>query len=71
MSVIQEARAALNIDPILLSRVAAKRGIDPQEAGEQIAYRRAVLDRGGRAAAEMAAVILQRPFRGVEFPLAG
>jgi len=65
MSVIEEARAALDVDPERLSRVARKYGIDAQEAAETIAFRRAVIDRGGAPAARMASVVLGRKFRGV------
>lgn len=65
MSVIEEARAALDVDPVRLTRVARKHGIDMQEAAEKIAWRRSVLDRGGKAAAYMASVILGRTFKGV------
>ena len=58
VTTIDEAREALDVDPIHLSQVAKRNGIDPQEAVEQIAYRRAVLDRGGAQAKSMAAVIL-------------
>lgn len=65
MTVIEEARAALDVDPVRLTRVARKHGIDTQEAAEKIAWRRSVLDRGGKAAAHMASVILGRTFKGV------
>lgn len=65
MSVIEEARAALEVDPVRLTRVARKHGVDTQEAAEKIAYRRAVIDRGGKDAAHMASVVLGRTFKGV------
>lgn len=65
MTVIEEARARLDVEPARLSRVARKHGIDEQEAVEKIAWRRSVLDRGGKAAAVMASVVLGRTFKGV------
>lgn len=65
MTVIEEARAALDVDPVRLTRVARKHGIDTQEAAEKIAWRRSVLDRGGKSAAYMASVVLGRTFKGV------
>lgn len=64
MSVIEEARAALDVDPVRLTRVAGKHGIDTQEAAETIAWRRSVLDKGGKESAQMASVILGRTFKG-------
>lgn len=64
MTIIEEARAALDIDPGRIARVARKHGVDTQEAIEKIAWRRSVLDRGGAAAAQMASVILGRSFKG-------
>lgn len=64
MSVIEEARASLDIDPARIAQVARKHRIDIQDAVEKIAWRRSVLDRGGEAAAKMAAVILNRSFKG-------
>lgn len=60
MNVIEEARSALDVDPLRLKT---------QEQAEQIAYRRAVLDAGGAPAARMAAVILDRPVKGVSRPV--
>jgi len=65
MSVIEEARSALDIDPARIARAARKHGIDTQEAVEKIAYRRAVIDRGGALGAQMASTVLGRQFKGI------
>lgn len=65
MTVIEEARAALDIDPARIAQVARNHGVDTQEAVEKIAYRRSVLDRGGKAAAQMASVVLGRDVKGL------